>query len=595
MFAQSYDWFVAHRADTAGDARRRARHSPHRRTAAPARSEPLKHLTGVPAAGRLMRRRRGAAPPAPRGWRRRRRWRLLAYVPALAVVAGPDARRHQAVPLPRPRPADRDAPWTFDARQFAGWVPHQVIAYLWPQGPWYWLVDARRAARLGRPPAVDRHAVPRRRHRRAVAGAPPRARRSPARSPPRSSTSCRRTSCRTSRGRRRCCCRGPASAGSSASPSARRPARTVARRRARRARRRHRRRRQRDRADDDRPGARCCGCSSPRPSGRSRGGGPLAAGGHASAGCRSACRCGGSRCSSIQGRHGADVLAYSESLESVSFTSTSPEVWRGLGYWLTYVRDAYAATTTAGARLHGLASARSPPASCSSLIGLAGLVVARWRAPALRRRARRHRRRARRRRPPDRRPVAADGPARSATATSGAALALRSSTRAVPVLVLGLALGAGALVDALAPACGWRPGGAPRAVAAAAWRARGLRRNLPVLTGPPPRRPGARPRRGPAGGVGRRRRRARRQRPRATACCSCPGSRVRRLPLGLHRRPAAARPDRPAARHPRPAARSAAGGDGPAVRPRRPLPVRRRSSRTPSPRSPACSAPTRSG
>ena len=32
-----------------------------------------------------------------------------------------------------------DAPWTFDARQFAGWVPHQVIAYLWPQGPWYWL------------------------------------------------------------------------------------------------------------------------------------------------------------------------------------------------------------------------------------------------------------------------------------------------------------------------------------------------------------------------------------------------------------------------------------------------------------------------
>ena len=40
----------------------------------------------------------------------------------------------------------------------------------------------------------------------------------------------------------------------------------------------------------------------------------------------------------IQGRRGADVLAYSESLESVSFTSTSTEVWRGLGYWLTYIR-----------------------------------------------------------------------------------------------------------------------------------------------------------------------------------------------------------------------------------------------------------------
>ena len=35
---------------------------------------------------------------------------------------------------------------------------------------------------------------------------------------------------------------------------------------------------------------------------------------------------------------------------------------------------------------------------------------------------------------------------------SGSALALRSSTRAVPVLVLGLALGIGALVDASA---GW--------------------------------------------------------------------------------------------------------------------------------------------
>ena len=62
----------------------------------------------------------------------------------------------------------------------------------------------------------------------------------------------------------------------------------------------------------------------------------------------SACRCGGWRWSLIQGRLGADVLAYSESLEAVSFTSTSPEVWRGLGYWLTYIRDPYAATTTAG-------------------------------------------------------------------------------------------------------------------------------------------------------------------------------------------------------------------------------------------------------
>ena len=52
---------------------------------------------------------------------------------------------------------------------------------------------------------------------------------------------------------------------------------------------------------------------------------------------------------SIQGRQGADLLAYSESLEDVSLTSTATEVWRGLGYWLTYVRDPFAPTTTAGA------------------------------------------------------------------------------------------------------------------------------------------------------------------------------------------------------------------------------------------------------
>ena len=74
----------------------------------------------------------------------------------------------------------------------------------------------------------------------------------------------------------------------------------------------------------------------------------------------------------IQGRYGADVLAYSESLEAVSFTSTSTEVTRGLGYWLFYVRDAYAPTTTAS--IDHLASGRTilwatsswPPASPAS-------------------------------------------------------------------------------------------------------------------------------------------------------------------------------------------------------------------------------------
>ena len=49
---------------------------------------------------------------------------------------------------------------------------------------------------------------------------------------------------------------------------------------------------------------------------------------------------------SVQGRYGADVLGYSESLEAVSATARA-ETIRGMGYWLAYVRDPFAATTTA--------------------------------------------------------------------------------------------------------------------------------------------------------------------------------------------------------------------------------------------------------
>ncbi len=146
----------------------------------------------------------------------------------------------------------------------------------------------------------------------------------------------------------------------------------------------------------------------------------------------------------IQGRHGADVLAYSESLEAVSFTSTSTEVTRGLGYWLFYVRDAYAPTTTAS--IDHLASGRTILVGYLVLAaGLAGLVLGRWQ----------HRR------------FAAllfgagvilgvgvhpiDDPSPLMSllvgdGEGGLALALRSSTRAVPVMLLGLALGAALLV-----------------------------------------------------------------------------------------------------------------------------------------------------
>lgn len=151
----------------------------------------------------------------------------------------------------------------------------------------------------------------------------------------------------------------------------------------------------------------------------------------------------------VQGRRGADVLAYSESLESVSFTSTSTEVWRGLGYWLTYVRDPYAATTTAAAD-HMVSGRVIAAGFVLLLVAVAGLVATRWRyrrfaiglvvtgvvlAVGVH-------------------PFDDPSPLMSlllGDGTSGAGLALRSSTRAVPVLMLGLALGAGALVDAVAP------------------------------------------------------------------------------------------------------------------------------------------------
>ncbi len=159
----------------------------------------------------------------------------------------------------------------------------------------------------------------------------------------------------------------------------------------------------------------------------------------------------------IQGRFGAEVLPYSESLADVSLTATAPEVWRSLGYWLFYVRDPYAATTTESLRYLS-----STPAIVVSylvpLAGLCGLVFTRW---AHRRFAALcvaagavlavglH-------------PIGNRSPLMRVLAGSddgGLALALRSSTRALPVMNLGLALLAGALVTAAAdrrlPRLGW--------------------------------------------------------------------------------------------------------------------------------------------
>jgi arabinofuranan 3-O-arabinosyltransferase len=180
----------------------------------------------------------------------------------------------------------------------------------------------------------------------------------------------------------------------------------------------------------------------------------------------------------VQGRYGAEVLPYSESLADVSLTATGPEVWRSLGYWLFYVRDAFGATTTESLRYLS-----STPAIAVSylvpIVGLAGLAFTRWA----------HRRYAALLvvagavlavgvhpiddRAPLMRLLAGDD-------EGGLALALRSSTRALPMMNLGLALGAASLVAAIGASRLRRPAWPARPVVAAAVVALAVA-NLPAL------------------------------------------------------------------------------------------------------------------
>ncbi len=148
----------------------------------------------------------------------------------------------------------------------------------------------------------------------------------------------------------------------------------------------------------------------------------------------------------IQGRYGTDVLPYSESLADVSLTSTSAETWRALGYWLFYVRDPYAATTTESLRY--LSS--TPAIAISYLIPLFVVAALAWVRWAHRRFAAFliatglvlaigvH-------------PIDDRSPLMRMLAGSddgGLALALRSSTRALPVTMLGVALALAMAVEA---------------------------------------------------------------------------------------------------------------------------------------------------
>ena len=147
---------------------------------------------------------------------------------------------------------------------------------------------------------------------------------------------------------------------------------------------------------------------------------------------------------SVQGKYGASVLSYSEALQSTSATSTATEVLRGLGYWLFYDRNKITALTSAStpyqnnlliiivgailviAGLLGLLSNQKlkRPLSLMLFIGIVLSVGAN--------------------------PSDAPSPIWSYFADhpkSAISLALRSSSRAVPLIALALAIGIALIVE----------------------------------------------------------------------------------------------------------------------------------------------------
>ncbi len=370
---------------------------------------------------------------------------LLAYVPALTAGRGRMPADTKLYLYLDPGRLVSDAPYTFDGRQFAGWVPHQTISYLWPSGPWYWLFDT-----LGVPDWIA--------HRLwigtilfaaglgvrwvarllGIVGAAAVAAAAVYQLSPYVLPYLSRTSLMllpyaglgwiiglTMLAARRSTWRHAALL-----------ALVV--------------------ATIGAPNATATAMIVPA---------PVLWLVHAAWGgeitwrraAATAARIGGLCVAvslwwlamlSVQGRYGADVLAYSETLEAVSLTSTSTETLRGMGYWLFYVRDPVGFTTSAaeaymasgryvvtsfvltGLGIAGLAFTRFGARRFAVLLVIAGIVLAVGVHPI-------------------------DDPSLlmspfAESSRSSFILALRSSTRALPMAVLGLALGTGALVTATA-------------------------------------------------------------------------------------------------------------------------------------------------
>ncbi len=71
---------------------------------------------------------------------------LIAFVPPLLTAPGQVAADTKQYLYLNPGQLMRTATSLWDPAQFGGYVTHQTIGYLWPAGPWYWLLD-----RLGSP------------------------------------------------------------------------------------------------------------------------------------------------------------------------------------------------------------------------------------------------------------------------------------------------------------------------------------------------------------------------------------------------------------------------------------------------------------
>ncbi|MEP7112623.1 MAG: alpha-(1-_3)-arabinofuranosyltransferase family protein [Ilumatobacteraceae bacterium] len=365
---------------------------------------------------------------------------LLAYLPALFAAPGRMPSDTKLYLYLDPGRLISDAPYTWDNRQFAGWVPHQTVTYLWPSGPWYWIFEQLRvpdwvAHRLWIATLLFVGGLGVRWAARhlglAGVGAITAAfvyQLSPYILPYLSRTSLMLLPW--------------ASVGWLVGLTIRSATRT----------------RWRDPAifalvifTVGSPNATALAMIAPAPMLWL-----LHAAWQRSISWRrafaSALRIGGLSLGvslwwiamlAVQSRHGADVLSYSETLEAVSFTSVSTETLRGLGYWLFYIRDPAGFATSASADY--LESGRVIAIGFALLICcVAGIALTRW---SQRRYAAMlvfvgvvlavgvH-------------PIADPSPLMSRLATSSRStlsLAIRSSTRALPLSTLGLALGAGAL------------------------------------------------------------------------------------------------------------------------------------------------------